>query len=51
MHGRRHGLAPQPPPAAGSGRFERNDLFPLCFSALGVGVFAAAATSAVGVDR
>lgn len=26
----------------GSGRFERNDLFPVCFSAVGVGLFAMA---------
>ncbi len=26
----------------GSGRFERNDLFPLCFSVVGVGLFAVA---------
>ena len=42
----RHGLAPQPPRAGRPGRFERNDLFPLCFSVVGVAAVRARPRSA-----
>lgn len=47
MHSRRGMVWHASHHAPTSGRFERNDLFPVCFSILGVGLFALAAAGAL----